>query len=245
MIEPRGAKMKPLPYSALINSSIESIMSKVTNTLVNRDFERAVKTLRRILPKLAFGLLIGTYLISALIMGLFHAQNAPNLSFIVAAFAVPLAIQAGRGTLVFFFQLNPARIQSRFSMAIIAATALLGLSIWETILILEPYGMAWMVSVSTLMLIGYIIEIMILRETMFATQIELYQNKEQWKELQEFYIAREKFDDFMEALYDGQIPDARHLSQGNDQETEQKPHGLEAEEILELELEGKMNGTSH
>lgn len=201
-------------------------MTKVQNTLVNRDFERAVKTLRRILPKLAFGLLIGTYLISALIMGLFHAENAPNLSFMVAAFAVPLAIQAGRGTLVFFFQLNPARIQSRFSMAIIAATLLLGLSLWECILILEPYGMAWMVSVCTLMLIGYIIEIMILKETMFATQLELYQNKDQWKELQEFYTAREKFENFMDALYDGQIPDSHFLPEGgqggNGQEPESK-----------------------
>lgn len=158
-------------------------MSNVQNTLVNKDFQRAVKTLRKILPRLSFALLIGTYLISALIMGLFHAQNAPSKAVAFAAFAVPIAIQAGRGTLVFFFQLNPARIQSRFSMAVIAATGLLLLSLWESVLVLESYGMAWMVSVCTLMLIGYIIEIMILKETMFATQLELYQNKEQWREL--------------------------------------------------------------
>jgi hypothetical protein len=180
-------------------------------TLVNKDFQRAVKTLRRILPKLSFGLLIGTYLISALIMGLFHAENAASVAFYVAAFAVPLAIQAGRGTLVFFFQLNPARIQSRFSMAIIAATALLGLSIWEAVLILEPFGLSWMVSVCTLMLIGYIIEIMILKETMFATQMELYQNKDQWQELKDFYVAREQFRNFMDALHEGDVPEAKFL----------------------------------
>lgn len=180
-------------------------------TLVNKDFQRAVKTLRRILPKLSFGLLIGTYLISALIMGLFHAENAQTVAFYIAAFAVPLAIQAGRGTLVFFFQLNPARIQSRFSMAIVAATGLLGLSIWEAVLILEPYGLSWMVSVCTLMLIGYIIEIMILRETMFATQMELYQNKSQWAELKDFYVAREQFEQFMDALHDGQVPEAKFI----------------------------------
>lgn len=184
-------------------------MTKVQNTLVNRDFVRAIKTMRRMLPKLAFGLLIGTYLISALIMGLFHATNATGPAFVVAAFAVPLAIQLGRGTLVFFFQLNPARIQSRFSLGIIAATLLLALSIWESILILESFGMAWMVSVCTLMLIGYIIEIMILKETMFATQMELYQNQNQWKELQDFYTAREKFDNFMDALYEGQISNSQ------------------------------------
>lgn len=185
-------------------------MSNVTHSLVNRDFQRSVKTLRRILPKLAFSLLIGTYLISALMMGVFHAQNAPNIGFIIAAFALPLAIQAGRGTLVFFFQLNPARIQSRYSMAIIAATLLLGLSIWEAVVILEPYGFSWMLSASTLMLIGYIIEIMILRETMFATQMELYQNKSQWQELKAFYVARNEFEAFMDALIDGEAPALPH-----------------------------------
>ena len=143
-------------------------MSKLQNTLVNKDFQRAVKTLRKVLPRLSFGLLIGTYLTSALIMGLFHAQNAPSKAVAFAAFAVPIAIQAGRGTLVFFFQLNPARIQSRFSMAIVSATCLLILSVWESILVLESYGLAWIVSVCTLMRIGYIIEIMILKETMFT-----------------------------------------------------------------------------
>lgn len=197
-------------------------MANLQNSLVNRDFERAVKTLRRILPKLAFGLLIGTYLISALIMGLFHAENARTPAFAFAAFAVPLAIQAGRGTLVFFFQLNPARIQSRFSMGIIAATLLLGLSIWECLLILEPFGMAWMVSVGTLMLIGYIIEIMIMKETVFASQIELYQNKDQWKELKDFYTARERFENFMDALYEGRVEDSFFLPEGNEKLNEQE-----------------------
>lgn len=188
-------------------------MSNVTHSLVNRDFQRSVKTLRRILPKLAFSLLISTYLISALMMGVFHAQNAPNLGFIIAAFALPLAIQAGRGTLVFFFQLNPARIQSHYSMAIIAATLLLVLSIWEAVVILEPYGFSWMLSASTLMLIGYIIEIMILRETMFATQMELYQNKAQWDELKAFYVARNEFQSFMDALMDGETPELPYSTQ--------------------------------
>ena len=176
------------------------------DSIVNRDFERAVKQLRRILPKLSFGILIGTYIISALIMGIFHAQNAPNFGFQVAAFLIPLAIQTGRGTLVFFFQLNPARIQSRFSMGIIAATVLLGLSLWEAWLVMLPYGMSWIVSVSTLMVIGWVIEIMILKETMFATQMQLYQNKEQWEELHQFYVARSEFEQFMDDLHDGKHP---------------------------------------
>lgn len=211
------------------------------NTLVNRDFERAVKHLRRILPKLSFGLLIGTYLISAFIMGIFHSENAPHTAFKIAAFLVPLAIQTGRGTLVFFFQLNPARIQSRFSMGIIAATALLLLSMWEAYLVMSPYGLSWTVSVSTLMLIGWVIEIMILKETMFATQMALYQNKEQWVELHDFYVAQNDFEQFMDDLYDGKRPTlplanekpAELPEQQNDQVQDEKP---------ELEIAG--NGVS-
>lgn len=162
------------------------------NSLVNQDFERAIKQMRRILPILSFGLLIGTYLISALIMGIFHAESASTIGFKIAAFLVPLAIQAGRGTLVFFFQLNPAHLQRRFSFGIVAATALLLLSLIEAVSVMLPYGVSWTISVSTLMLIGWVIEIMILRETAFATQMELYRNKEQWQELKAFYEAREE-----------------------------------------------------
>jgi hypothetical protein len=167
------------------------------NSLVNRDFERVIKQMRRILPMLSFGLLIGTYLVSALIMGIFHAETAPNLGFKIAAFLVPLAIQAGRGTLVFFFQLNPAHLQSRFSFGIIAASALLLLSLCEAFFVMLPYGISWTISVSTLMLIGWVIEIMILRETTFATQMELYQNQAQWQELKNFYVARNEFEAFI------------------------------------------------
>jgi len=179
----------------------------MNNTLVNQDFEYAVSRLRKILPKLSFGLLIATYLISAIIMGIFHSQKAPDIGFMVAAFLVPLAIQAGRGTLVFFFQLNPARIHSRYSIGVIGATALLLLSLWETWLVMSPYGLSWTVSVSTLMIIGWVIELMILRETLFATQMELYQNKEQWWDLYQFYMARLDFEQFMNALHKGERPE--------------------------------------
>jgi len=180
-------------------------MSKVTQTLVNRDFQRAVKALRRILPKVSFGLLIGTYLISAAIMVIPHIQAQEATLLIIGSVLIHLAIQAGRGTLVFFFQLNPARYQSRFSLAVIAATLLLGLSIWNAVIVFEDFGWSWIVPVNTLMLIGYIIEIMILRETMFATNMELYQNENQWQELKAFYVAQERFETFMEDISEGKF----------------------------------------
>lgn len=178
------------------------------NTLINNDFGKSIKRLRAILPKLSFSLLIATYLISAIIMGIFHAQNAPNIGFMVAAFLVPLAIQAGRGTLVFFFQLNPAQIQNKLSFGIIAASALLVLSLIEAVLVLLPYGYSWIVSVSTLMLIGWVIEIMILRETILATQMELFSNRERWQEIKDFYIAKAELKHFIAELEGGTLPKA-------------------------------------
>ena len=150
--------------------------------------------------------LIGTYLISAIIMGIFHAQGASNLGFMIAAFLVPLAIQTGRGTLVFFFQLNPAQLQGKYSFGIIAATTLLVLSLIEAYLVLVPFGLSWIVSVSSLLSIGWVIEIMVLKETVFATQMELFQDKQKWEELKQFYIAKAEFRQFLQELKKGSLP---------------------------------------
>lgn len=175
------------------------------NILINDDFGKSIKRLRSILPVLSFSLLIITYLISAVIMGIFHAQIAPNLGFTIAAFLVPLAIQAGRGTLVFFFQLNPAHIQGRLSFGIIAATVLLILSLVEAYLVMTPYGLSWIISVCTLMVIGWVIEVMILKETIFATQIELFQDKERWHEVQRFYVAQTELQKFIKDINSGKV----------------------------------------
>ena len=72
------------------------------NMLINEDFEKSIKKLRGILPVLSFTLLIITYIISAIIMGIFHAQKAESLGFLIAAFLVPLAILlAGLGVWAF------------------------------------------------------------------------------------------------------------------------------------------------
>jgi hypothetical protein len=178
----------------------------MNHSLVNKDFERSITKLRRILPSLSFGLLVGIYFVSALIMGIFHAQSASELGLKVAGFLITFAIQAGRGTLVFFFQLNPVRIQTHYWVGLIAATALLLLSLWEGYLVMWQYGLSWTVAVSSLMLIGWIIELMILRETMFASQIELYQNQDQWIELHKYFIARNEFKKFMRDLKSGKTP---------------------------------------
>ena len=213
------------------------------NILFNNDFGNSIKKLRAILPKLSFSLLIATYLISAIIMGIFHAQNAPNIGFIIAAFLVPLAIQTGRGTLVFFFQLNPAHIQGRFSFGIIAATVLLLLSIAEACLVLYPYGISWIVSVCTLMIIGWVIEIMILRETIFSTQMELFQDQERWQQVRQFYTAKNDLNNFIKGIGSEQSEEIKSLLQP---EAEQPAPSEEEKELAKLlsELKGLLEGNA-
>lgn len=208
------------------------------NILINEDFGKSIKRLRAILPILSFSLLILTYLISAIIMGIFHAQKADGIGFTIAAYLVPLAIQAGRGTLVFFFQLNPMNIQGRFSFGLIAATVLLILSLVESYLVMAPYGLPWIISVSTLMGIGWVIEIMILKETIFATQVELYQDQEKWEEIKAFYTAQKKLKLF---LSETDVPTNQPLiaePQNNDDSKEDNP-ALALLEELNQQLQGK------
>jgi hypothetical protein len=218
------------------------------NILLNDDFGRSIKKLRAILPKFSFGLLIATYLISALIMGIFHVQNAPNIGFMIAAFLIPLAIQAGRGTLVFFFQLNPARIQEKYSFGLIAATALLILSLVEAIFVMYPYGISWVISVSTLMLIGWIIEIMILKETVFATQIELFRNKDNWNEVKSFYIAQKELRNFIHTYEDLNLLDdtveIQSKQEQDDIESDGTGDSMKLLNELKSLLEGKENRPS-
>ena len=213
------------------------------NILINKSFSKSIERLRNILPFISFSLLIATYLISAVIMGIFHTQNAPNIGFKIAAYLVPLAIQAGRGILVFFFQLNPAQIQNKYSFGLIAATALLVLSMAEAYFVLVPYGVSWIISVSTLMIVGWVIEIMILKETMFVTQLELFQDKDKWQELQSFYQAKKEFDAFIKETASGEAPKAIEAPKSVEL-SEEESQALELLKELNEHLMGKDNRPS-
>ena len=176
-------------------------------------------------------------------MGIFHTQNAPNIGFTIAAFLVPLAIQAGRGTLVFFFQLNPAHIQGRVSFGIIAATVLLLLSIAEACLVLYPFGVSWIVSVCTLMLIGWVIEIMILRETIFSTQMELFQDQERWQQVRQFYTAKNDLNNFIKGIGADKGEEVKSLPEPKEEQPEPSEEEKELAKLLS-ELKGLLEGNA-
>ena len=108
-------------------------------------------------------------------------------------------------------------------MAVIAATSLLILSMCEAWLVMSPHGLSWMVSVATLMVIGWILEIMILKETMFASQMQLYQNVAQWQELQKFYLAQAELNQFMKDIRDGKHPELPFVDAGENKNGDGEP----------------------
>mgnify|MGYP001800708785 CR=1 FL=1 len=53
-----------------------------------------------------------------------------------------------------------------------------------------------------------VIEIMILRETILATQMELFANKDRWQEVKEFYLAKAELQQFIAEIEAGKMHQA-------------------------------------
>lgn len=170
----------------------------------NKDFQRMIKHIRKALPYLATFLLIGVYVVSAAAGGVFLSQLMNTVpGGITLAYAIGVAIQATRATLVFFPQLNPTR--PSFSLAgEVIAVSMGVISITEIIFLVIENGLAAPVagSLSVLMLAGVGVELFLLREIKFATEIELFGDESHWNNLQSFYQARKEFKVRLDQLKD-------------------------------------------
>lgn len=171
----------------------------------NKSFERLIKSIRKALPILATTLLIGVYVVSAIAGGMFLARLMSPLGAggVALAYAIGAAIQATRGTLVFFAQLNPTR--PSFSLAGEVVAVVMGvISIAEILSLVSAAGLAQPVaiSLSILMLAGVGVELYLLREIKFTTEIELFGDREHWENLKEFYLARQEFRAHLDQLRD-------------------------------------------
>lgn len=171
----------------------------------NKSFLRIIKVVRKILPGLAIFLLISVYAVSGIASGMFLSTLMESLGNggVVLAFSIGGAIQATRGTLVFFPQLNPSRPNFSYAGEVIAI--IMGIiSIGEILALVSeahlpsPVG----VSLSILMLAGVGVEIFLLREIRFTTEIALFGDKKHWENLQAYYKARKQFKDNLDRLQD-------------------------------------------
>lgn len=171
----------------------------------NKSFERLIRSIRKVLPILATTLLIGVYAVSAISGGMFLSRLMSPLGAggVVLAYAIGAAIQATRGTLVFFTQLNPTRPSFSLTGEIVAV-AMGVISIAEILSLVSAAGLAQPVaiSLSILMLAGVGVELYLLREIKFTTEIELYGDKDHWANLKEFYLARQEFKAHLDQLRD-------------------------------------------
>lgn len=173
----------------------------------NVEFQELVERIRKVMPLLAVGLLISVYTISAATAGKFLASptllgDMPNGALL--AYAIGAAIQATRALLVFFRQLNPTRPTLGHTGEFIAV-AMGALSIYEISHLATAAGMGFPVvlSLSVLMLAGVGVEIFLLSELRFYTEMELYKDRDYWQEIESYYQAKANFKRKIKAIRSG------------------------------------------
>jgi hypothetical protein len=174
----------------------------------NMRFKQLVEGIREVMPVLAVTLLIAVYAISGAVAGKF--LGSPTLlgkldHGVFMGYAVGFAIQATRALLVFFRQLNPVRPTLSHTGEWIAAGMGI-ISIYEIYNLSAASGMGNAVafSLGVLMLAGIGIEIFLLSELRFHTEMELYQDKEYWAQIESYYQAKSDFRARMQALRNGE-----------------------------------------
>jgi hypothetical protein len=176
------------------------------SNLSNMRFKQLVEVIRDVMPLLAVGLLILVYAISGLVAGKF--LGSPTLlgrmeHGAAIGYATGFAIQATRGLLVFFRQMNPVRPTLGYSGEVIAFL-MGGLSIYEIATLSTASGMGYPVafSMGVLMLAGIGVEVFLLAELRFYTEIELMESG-RWEQAEQLYIKRAKLRERMKLLKQG------------------------------------------
>lgn len=170
----------------------------------NTHFLRAIARLRKHLPAIAFSLLTVTYAIAALVGGLLLSQHLGQFGplGVALAYGIGVAIQAVRGTIVFFGQLNPDRPTLSSWAGKTTAIILGGLSIIEVYKLSGSLGIdeAVVISLGLLMAAGVVIELFILHEVQTASNLEFFSDATKRKNLIEAMKAKKDFEVFLSQL---------------------------------------------
>ena len=197
-----------------------------------------IRIIRRTMPGLAALLLIGVYAVSAVAGGMFLARLMASLpGGIALAYSIGAAIQMTRASLVFFSQLNPTRPSFGFAGEVVAI--LMGvISIAEILSLVSAAGLAQPVaiSLSILMAAGVGIELYLLREIKFSTEMELYSDRAHWGDLRSFYQARKEFKLFMEELADMESEPVSNSTRAAGNGEERQPHPDDAYDLSQTPM---------
>jgi hypothetical protein len=168
----------------------------------NNQFLASIKSLRRTLPTLGWGMLALVYGVSAIAGGAFLANLMDNQAL---AYAIAICIQATRAVIVFFPQMNPSRPAFGWGGEL-AAILFGGLSIYEMYSLINGsnYDEAVFVSVAVLMFAGIIIEVLMLKEVKFATEQELLSDPKQYAAIRKLYIDRYRLQEELARIREGE-----------------------------------------
>lgn len=171
----------------------------------NRSFVQLIKALRRILPMLAAGILITVYVVSAIVTGqlLSKLMDDAIAGALWLGLSIGFGIQITRGALVFFPQLNPNRPIFGYWGEFIAAIMFV-ISVASVVGLTGANNLHAAVAfeLSVLMAAGMGVEIFLLKEVRFYTEMELFRNKRWWQELQDHMRGRRDFKRFRDRLQD-------------------------------------------
>lgn len=171
----------------------------------NKSFVRMVTSIRRVLPMVAAFILIVVYAVSAVVTGqlLSKLMSSAVIGALWVGLSIGFGIQLTRCALVFFPQLNPNRpIFGYWGEAIAVVMAVISVGSVVGLVSANNLHVAVAFELSVLMAAGMGVEIFLLREVRFYTEMELFRNQEWWKELQDHFRGRRDFKRFLDKLQD-------------------------------------------
>ena len=178
--------------------------------MLNPEFRRVVRSFKRALPYVSTAFLFVVYAVSAWASGSLLAKvMGENINTGgVLGYAIAMATQVGRMVLVFYPLLNPTRPSMGYTgevtgvlMGIVAIA-----EIWSSNMAnnLHP---TIAVSLTILMAIGVLAELYLLKEIKYYVKMELMGNGQYIAKLKKFYIEEKKFDQLINDLEQGIIPE--------------------------------------
>lgn len=162
----------------------------------NSAFFDKISTLRERLPDWMEWTLVGVYVISWIVGGLFLFPHFSKVFTVVAAVSasvmVPLAFQIVRLIVVFFDQLNPERPSLDLTKSYVASIVLGGWAVFEVVELVGSLDLHHAVKISLvgLMASGIIIELYILRELQHASNFHFFNNPENYQKLLQYHHAQ-------------------------------------------------------
>ena len=178
--------------------------------MLNPEFRRVVRSFKRALPYVSTAFLFVVYGVSAWASGSLLAKvmgeqiNAGG----VLGYAIACATQVGRMVLVFYPLLNPTRPSMGYTgevtgvlMGVVAIA-----EIWSSNTANNLHS-AIAVSLTILMAIGVMAELYLLKEIKYYVKMELMGNAQYIAKLKNFYVQEKKFDQLINDLEQGNIPD--------------------------------------